>query len=74
MKNLKAKNPTMIDRAQARIAAGTTNEAVRQGRKYFGELLEVTGRLIFLCSYRLILAVIKGIYSGITTFFREMGK
>ena len=74
MKDLKHKKPNMIDRACARVAEGPTDPAIKQSWDYINAVLASTGRIIYICTLGLLLAVLRGIDSGLTAFCREIGR
>lgn len=70
-----AKNKvTILDKAKCRLQKPTDNLAVKQAKEYFSELGEAFGKLIWLLSFRLVKALIKGVLTGVTVFFQEMAE
>ncbi len=70
-----------LERARTRIAQPSDNPAVRQARAWLSEFAETFGKLLWLCSFRLLIAVIKfltavikGLYTGMTMFFETMAR
>lgn len=74
MKDLKSKKLTMIDRARARVAKGPTDPAIKQSWDYINAVIESSGRIIYICTLGLLLAVLKGIDAGLAAFCKEIGR
>jgi len=74
MRDLKHKKLTMIDRARARVAKGPTDPAIKECWAYVDAFFSSFGRIIYILGPGLLLAVLKGLDAGLTTFCREIGR
>jgi len=60
--------------AKVRINTPTDNVAVQQAKSYFSKLGKVSGKLLWLFSFKLLMALLMGFYVGMDTFFQEMSR